>query len=232
MHSFGGFLGTNQKGRFGDFTVWYNPKSLANILSLSLVTEKYCVTLDNETENATILHISSQHKIKSICGENGLYYFDTSNVDLSKLKHAFIFLTTVEANKALFSRRDVRKAEDALSLNRKINHPAEDKFERVVVNKIRNNPVVIGDVKRSQAIFGPPIPPIKARTRYQTPRRIQDASMVVEIPKSIYENLKNVTLCVDFHYVNGVTIFHLISCNIKYRTVSFPLSRSGPSMMK
>ena len=55
---------------------------------------------------------------------------------------------------------------------------------------------------------------------------------MVEIPKSMYDDLKNVTICVDFHYVNGVAIFHSISRNIKYCTVFPPLSRSGPAMMK
>jgi len=41
LYSSGGHLDTQQKGRFGGFEVWYNPKSLANILSLALVTEQY-----------------------------------------------------------------------------------------------------------------------------------------------------------------------------------------------
>ena len=41
LHSSGGHIDTQHKGQFRGFLVWYNPKSLANILSLSLVTEKY-----------------------------------------------------------------------------------------------------------------------------------------------------------------------------------------------
>jgi hypothetical protein len=56
----------------------------------------------------------------------------------------------------------VRKADEALLLNRKSNHVAKDNFLRIVKkNLICNNPVTIGDVKRSQAIYGPPIPPLK-----------------------------------------------------------------------
>jgi hypothetical protein len=44
LYSSGGHLDSHQKGRFGDFTVWFNSQSLANILSLSQVVEKYRVT--------------------------------------------------------------------------------------------------------------------------------------------------------------------------------------------
>ena len=44
------------------------------------------------------------------------------------------------------------------------------------------------------------------------------------------EDLKHVVLCVDFHFVNGMRVFHTISWRIDYRTVSFPLSKSKHSM--
>ena len=47
----------------------------------------------------------------------------------------------------------------------------------------------------------------------------------------MFENLKHVVLCADFHYVNGVAVFHSISRKINYRTVSFPLSRSKGSII-
>ena len=131
----------------------------------------------------------------------------------------------------MYNRHDVRKATDATLLNRKVNHLAKDKFIRIVKNNwIRNNPDTVGDVRRSYYIFGPPLPPIKGRTGYKESPRIQDSD-IIEILKSMYENLKNVTLCVDFHYVNGIAVFHSISRRVDYRTVSFPLSRSKLSII-
>ena len=66
LHTSGGSLDTHQKGRFGGFTVWYNPNCLANILSLALVSDQYRVTLDTETENAFSVHISAGHVMKFI----------------------------------------------------------------------------------------------------------------------------------------------------------------------
>ena len=47
----------------------------------------------------------------------------------------------------------------------------------------------------------------------------------------MFENLKHVVLCADFHYVDGVAVFHSISRKINYRTVSFPLSSSKGSII-
>ena len=82
------------------------------------------------------------------------------------------------------------------------------------------------------AIYGPPIPPIKAWMRYRTPTRIADADLIVEILKNLYEDLEDVTLCTAFHYVNRLAVFYTISRQLRYFTVSFPLSRSAISIMK
>ena len=50
----------------------------------------------------------------------------------------------------MFLPRDVRKADEAASLQRRINFPAKEKYVRIVKeNYIRNNPLTVGDVKRS-----------------------------------------------------------------------------------
>ena len=126
LFSNGGSIDTNQKGKFGNLTVWYNPHSLANILSLALVTEQYRVTLDTGVDNAFIVHISDQHNIKFERHTSGLYFFDTSNIDLRKLKQAFIFLNTVSNNKSKYGKRDIRKADEANVLSRRINHVTKD----------------------------------------------------------------------------------------------------------
>ena len=232
LHTSGGILDTYQKGHFGGFTVWYNPKCLANILSLALVSEQYRVTMDSDLENALTIHISDRHQLKFTCVDPGLYLLDASNLDMTKLRSAFSFLHTVSNNKQNFRTRDVRKADAAISLNRKVNHIAKDKFQRIIAeNKINNNPVTIGDDNRSRLIYGPPIPPLKGRTRDKESPRVKELP-VVQLPKSLHQDLKEVTLCVDFHYVNNVTVFHTISRRIDYRTVSFPTSRSRANIVK
>ena len=109
-------------------------------------------------------------------------------------------------------------------LNQKEKHISKDKFVRVVKdNWIRNNPITVGDVRISHRLYGPPLPVIKGRTRYKELPRIQETK-IAQIIESLYQDLKNIVLCVESHYVNGVTLFHYISRKVDYITVSFPLS--------
>ena len=159
-----------------------------------------------------------------------LYVFDASSVDIPTLQTAFSFLNTVEGNKKLFKARDVRKADEANAFNRRINHVAKDKFIRIVQhNWIRNCPLTVGDIRRSHQIYGPPLPPIKGRTRNVTAPRLDDIE-IVQIPQALYDDLKYVILCLDFMYVNGIPVMHSISRRVDYRTVGFPTSRSKTSM--
>ena len=120
--------------------------------------------------------------------------------------------------------REVQKSTDAFMLNRKTNHIAKERFAYIIkYNWIRNKPITVGDVRRSYKIYGPLLPAIKGRTRYKESPKIQETD-IVQIQESLYQDLKNIVLCVDFHYVNGVALFHSISRKVDYRTASLPLS--------
>ena len=167
--------------------------------------------MDTYVVNGFNAHISDSHIIQFIKVIPGLYLYDASNVDLNKLRCAFSFLNTVASNKSFFKNHDVLRADNALLLNRRLNHITKDKFIRIVKdNWIRNNPLTVSDVQRSHVIYGPPIPPLKGHVRYQNSSHIPEFEPV-DIPKALHDNLKNVILCIDFHFVNEVTIFHTIS---------------------
>ena len=125
------------------------------------MTDQYHVTMDTEIENAFSVHILEGHVMKFACVLPGLYLFDTSNTDLSKLRNEFSFLTTVSTNKSIYKSREVRKANDAVTLNCRTNHIVKDKFIQIIRdNWIRHNPVTVGDVRRSHVIYGPLLPAI------------------------------------------------------------------------
>eukprot|EP00557_Chaetoceros_sp_GSL56_P000017 CAMPEP_0176495956 /NCGR_PEP_ID=MMETSP0200_2-20121128/10940_1 /TAXON_ID=947934 /ORGANISM="Chaetoceros sp., Strain GSL56" /LENGTH=312 /DNA_ID=CAMNT_0017893883 /DNA_START=320 /DNA_END=1259 /DNA_ORIENTATION=+ len=107
----------------------------------------------------------------------------------------------------LFKKREVKKAQDVMEFNRKINNQSSTKLTRIVKdNLVRNAPFTVGDVQRSEVIYGPQVPSLKGRTRDKQSARIPTMP-ILQIPKALYDNLKHVTLCVDFHFVNSVTVF-------------------------
>ena len=56
--------------------MYYNPDSIANILSLAQVTKKFRVTYDITNKDALILHKKDGDVIKFIKSKMGLYYYD------------------------------------------------------------------------------------------------------------------------------------------------------------
>ena len=81
--------------------VWYHPKAIANILSLSRVEVKQLITYNSRDKNGFVVHYLNdkpKHYYK-ICTK-GLYYNDMSVVD-----HAtnLAGISTVDKNEAKFS---------------------------------------------------------------------------------------------------------------------------------
>ena len=91
MHSNGGYLDTRLKANFGSIEVWFCKDSLANILSLALITNKFRVTMDSWVDNALVVHISEGHVLKFKRVSEKLYALDASNICMSRLNSAFSF---------------------------------------------------------------------------------------------------------------------------------------------
>jgi len=93
VFSNGGHQDYSKKGTLSvfPFEVYYNPNSLANILSW------YRVTMDTDMEPAMVFHLNNKVSDKfTKCG-SGLYYIDTSQ--LVQSNDAYAFLSTVKSNK-------------------------------------------------------------------------------------------------------------------------------------
>ena len=74
--------GTQMSTMIGDLhnfgEIWYNPKSLANILSLAHMGKTCQATMDTVIENCLIIHRQDGTEMKFQQYKTGLYYFDAS----------------------------------------------------------------------------------------------------------------------------------------------------------
>mmetsp|Transcript_536 Transcript_536/g.880 ORF Transcript_536/g.880 Transcript_536/m.880 type:complete len:227 (+) Transcript_536:481-1161(+) len=77
----GGLLDIDMVGDLdGIGQVYYNPRSLANILSLSIIKRTYRVVMDTGEKNAFLVYISPGKYVQFCQSQNGLYYFDTRSL--------------------------------------------------------------------------------------------------------------------------------------------------------
>ena len=114
-------------GNFGE--VWYNERSLANILSLAQVQDKCRVTMDTKAESAFLVHRSNRTNMKFVKHVTGLYYHNpTVECDTNNIKPAvsnYCLVQTVEKNKQMFHQQEIQGVDKAKELHHKLGRPSQ-----------------------------------------------------------------------------------------------------------
>jgi hypothetical protein len=231
----GGYQDSNMVGTFPNLgEVWYNEASIANILSLAAVRKVCRITMDTTEESAMKVHRLDGTIMNFVEHECGLFIYSAKD-DTTINNHvtAYTMVSTVEQQKALFSPREVRDADHARALYRKLGRPSEHEFEQILSgNLLRNCPVSVADAKRALIIYGTDVATLKGKTtRSDAAQRVATFDSV-PLPNAIREHHSNVTICVDFFFVQGLCFLHTISRGIGFRTVSRVPDRNKPTILK
>jgi hypothetical protein len=141
----GGKLSTNVVGVFnGTSTVFFHPEAIANILSQSQEHDiGASITYHDKQDEYTVQHEGCDTLLFERVG--GLYCYDASNPKV-------IANNTVEENKKKYTKREVRKAEEAARVRRRLFYPSDEAIPKL--SSINNIPVTRKDITRSIDIFG------------------------------------------------------------------------------
>ena len=231
----GGFQDSNMIGEFRNLgDVWYNRASIANILALSDVRKVCRVTTDTSSEAAMVVHRSDGTMMKFVEHPSGLYVFKGSPTNsTSKIGCAYTLLSTVAEHKQMFSRRQIEAADAARSLYRKIGRPDEAEFVNILKrNLIRNCPVTPDDAKRALIIYGPDIAVLKGKMTQSAAAPRAPTFEAVALPPPFLDHHRNVTLCVDLFFVQGLAYLHTISRGIGFRTVAPVKDRTAATLLR
>jgi hypothetical protein len=216
----GGFQDSTQIGMFPNLgEVWFNPESIANILSLADVCRVRRVTMDSALHSAICVHRKDGSIMKFEAHPSGLYVFNANSV--KDPVTAYTLVTTVADQKKLFTPRQVADADKARDLYRMIGRPSEADFQRILQNNfIHNCPVTPTDAARALAIYGKDVPFLKGSTTQRSAAPHVPTFTAVLLPPPVLEHHRNVTLCADFFYVQQNLFFHTISRNLGFRTAT------------
>ena len=122
----GGYQTTTQERDLANFlTVWYNPQSLADIMSLEEVQKQCRVTMDTATEKAIVIHRANGTKMKFVESNSGLFYFETNNNGKTKQSVTdYTLVQTVEENKSHYSRCNIEGADKSREIQEILGHPS------------------------------------------------------------------------------------------------------------
>ncbi len=182
--------------------VWYNPKGIANILSMANVKKCYQITYDSSQGDGFIVHKTNGTQRCFMESDKGLFYLDRS-----EQPKATVLVTTVEDVKSNFTVRDYRQAELTRHSQNVIGRPSTRDFAKIVEsNLLPNCPVSVRDIMIADNIFGPNIGSLKGKTVRRKGEQVP--TQRCEVPIHIIQRHRDVTLCIHVMFVNK-TLFIL-----------------------
>jgi hypothetical protein len=231
----GGHQVSTQMGTLPNFgPVWFNPDSIANILSLAQVRAVRRVTMD--TAELPAFHV---HKLDgsgtTIFAEHpsGLYLYDSTSPDSTNHSNdtvlAYSCLQTVAENQVNFTARQIAAANEARRLHRLLGRPGYPRFLTALKeNHILNCPVTVDDARRAELIYGKDVAFLKGKTTASpAPAHVQEVDTVA-LPTEFLSLYPNVTLCYDLFYVLGLVFSLSVSRDIRFLSCRHIVDRTNP----
>jgi hypothetical protein len=171
-------------------TIRYDPKSIANILSLKCVAKKYHIAFDSKSGGSFIVTKPDSMVFKFKQSPGGLYFLDMNHKD------TVLVNTTVANNKTNYTNQDYLKTMQARQLKIMIGWPSTKHFIKIVTsNQQPNCPITRADILAAEHILGPDVGSLKGKT---VRHRLHLAKPVIEpLPPQIMSRCHRVTLAAD-----------------------------------
>ena len=212
----GGYQDSDLVGDFANLgEVWFNKDSIANILSLADVCNVCRVTIDSGAERSMNFHRLDGSVMKFVEHDSGLYIYNP-NVTNPPVT-GYTLLSTVAAQKKLFTPRQVRDADKARELYRLLGRPSAADFQSILRNgSLRNCPVTHADARRADIIYGPDIATLKGKTTRRDAAERVPTFEAIPIPPPVLAHHHDITLCLDF-----------FSCKVAVSTMASPATSAS-----
>jgi len=203
--------------------VWYNEGSLANILSLAAVRKQNLISYSNK-EAAIIVHKQGGGELKFTETGGGLYYYAIKPTNQKNIDYSFA--QTVAQNKLLFTKRQIENAEKAQRLYDMIGRGGQQRFLNIIRDgELKNCPITIDDAKNAFKIFGKNLHSVRGGTTRSKTEHVP-SNQRIPLPLPILAAHKNVTLCIDYMFVDKMVFFVTTSRNIHFTTIENITSRA------
>jgi len=225
----GGTLETNMVGDVQGYgKVWYDPTSLANILSLANVRKRFRITMATGPEDPKpkiIVHKSNGDTMIFYEHSMGLFVHDptnsevVSNVNLGKVLDYSFYTTLVSNLEKQFTKQDVLKAKSAQTLYKRLGRPSIQKFYDILrKNFLQGCSVTVSDAERCFYIYGVDPATVKGKAVRTTPLQHKPRN-TLPVPDYVRTFHSSITLNVDLMFVHGTPFLTTISENLLFRTI-------------
>ena len=217
LQSNGGIISTNWMGKHRQhhFWCWYDDEAISNVISLGKIREsgRFHVSYDFDKGIFTLKNLQT--------GQETFFHMNEVGLHVTPLNpQAVSMLTTVEDNKALYTKRQIAGAEKARALYQVIGYPSlRDFLHLLQTNQIKNCPVTAEDVKICQKIYGPDVYALKGKTVRHKPRAV--VNDYLEIPRELISAHQGIILFADVMFIDGVPMMVTLSKNVRLITITY-----------
>ena len=111
-----------------------------------------------------------------------------------------------------------------------IGRPSLKTFLRIIdTNQLPNCPVTRDDVMAAEDILGPNLGSLKGKTPHQ--KSLLAPTVVTSVPRPIMLKYRDVSIAIDFMFINKIPFFMTMSHDLKFGTVEFVPSKSQKTFM-
>ena len=206
-----------------ELPVYFDEDLLSNVFSLAQLSDKYRVTMDSAEENAFFVHVGDE-VVKFVRTDDNLYAHVPLLYQERDLPQKPCLVETLKENQSFLSEQQQRKAKMARELLHNLGSPTVKDFRYLLGHGlIQNCPVSPKDATIMEGLYGPDIGTAKGRTTRK--KNSVGVSDVIEIPRMLIKQQRNVTLCMDVLFVNKLPFLATISKHLCYRTATFVPSK-------
>ena len=177
------------------------------------------MTLDTAVEAVLVVHLPDSSFLRYVEHLEGLYLLVPSvNPATNPPNYSYLCVSTVADNHAVFTRWELEGADRARQLYRTIGRPSQRQFEAILdCGSILSCPITKANAQRANIIYGPDLAYLKGKTTDHPTSPHVPTQVLSPLPVEIVKYHSNITLCVDFFYVQRLPFIHAISRKVGYQ---------------
>jgi hypothetical protein len=147
---------------------------------------------------------------------SGLYYYDAKPTN--KQSNDYSFLNSVNENKSLYTRRQLKSADLAKWVYELVSRPSHaTSLKMIRENQLQNCPITAEEANRALKIYGTDVAALRGKTTRTTPTHVP-SDQIRPLPFEILDAHRDVTLCFDIFFVNEHTFVGTVSRNLHFVT--------------